>query len=268
MREAPQYEPSAGSARASSIVKSADRALAILEYLAEVSSASFSSVARDLALPLSSTHQLLATMSRRGFVEYVDAHKSYRLGATVWTLARGYRGAGQIAELASPLMDALVTATGETVQLAVLEGRYNVYLAVAESPHPMRLASSVGARLPAHATGLGKTLLAGLGDDEVIRRLGEGPLERFTEATITDTVTLLKELRRVRERGFGEDNGEYAVGCRCIAVPVRDGGGTVVAAMSVTVPTPRFSTSLERRIRTELPATAAALEREVSGWSA
>lgn len=248
-------------------VKSADRALALLEYLAEVKRASFSEISRDLGLPYSSTHQLLGTVADRAFIEYVELTKTYRLGAKVWTVGREYHGVGEIAQAAKPLMDALVASTRETVQLAALDGRHNVYLAVSESPHPMRLASSVGARLPAHATGLGKTLLAALGDEDVLRRLGTHELERFTEFTITNRPVLLGELRRVRQRGFGEDNGEYAVGCRCVAVPVRDAQGTAVAAMSVTVPTPRLSDRLMALIRVELAATVTELESVLKATS-
>lgn len=257
-----------GSAHHRTSVKSADRALALLEYLAEVKRASFTAISRDLDLPYSSAHQLLGTVARRGFIEYVERDKTYRLGPRAWMVARAYHGVSEIARTAIPLMEALVGATGETVQLATLDGRHNVYLAVAESPHPMRLSSSVGARLPAHATGLGKTLLAALGDDEVARRIGTDTLERYTEHTITDRAVLLGELRRVRQRGFGEDNGEYAIGCRCIAMPVRDATGVVVAALSVTVPTPRLSDQLVSRIRAELISTVTALERTLGSPAA
>ena len=169
-----------------------------------------------------------------------------------------------VVSLAQPLMDELTAVTTETVQLARLEGLDNVYLAISESPHPMKLVSSVGKRLPAHATGLGKVLLASLDDDELDRRLSGVTLARFTERTITDRKVLLAELKRVRSRGFGYDNEEYVIGCRCVAAPVRDGADRVIAAMSVSVPTPRFNQEVAQHIRTALKETVKHLENRMS----
>ena len=122
----------------------------------------------------------------RGFIELDPSTRLFRLGFRLWEVAQSYAMTDDLVSLAQPLMDQLTTTTTETVQLARLEGLDNVYLAISESPHPMKLVSSVGKRLPAHATGLGKALLAGLDDDELARRLSGVTLARFTERTITD----------------------------------------------------------------------------------
>jgi DNA-binding IclR family transcriptional regulator len=249
------------SARA---VKSADRVLAVLEYLAKEGEASFGAIVKDLALPLSSAHQLLQTIMWRGFIELDPSTRLFRLGFRLWEVAQSYAMTDDLVSLAQPLMDQLTTTTTETVQLARLEGLDNVYLAISESPHPMKLVSSVGKRLPAHATGLGKALLAGLDDDELDRRLSGVTLASFTERTITDQKILLAELKRVRSRGFGYDNEEYVVGCRCVAAPVRNTNGRVIAAMSVSVPTPRFNQEVARQIRTALKETVKNLENRMS----
>ena len=241
-------------------VKSAERVLAILEYLATSREATFSSIARDLALPNSSAHELLRTMARRRFIELDPLNRRYCLGIRVWEIAQGYTAASNLVVLARPLMQELTARTLETVQLACLDGLENVYLAISESPHPMKLVSKSGGRLPAHATGLGKVLLASLAEDELVRRLDGVDLARFTERTIVDVNTLRLELGRIRARGFGEDNEEYVVGCRCIAMPIRGPELGVVAAMSVSVPTPRFNQSVARWIREALAKTVAELE--------
>jgi DNA-binding IclR family transcriptional regulator len=245
-------------------VKSADRVLAILEYLAKEGQASFGAIVRDLGLPLSSAHQLLQTILSRGFIELDQSTRLFRLGFRLWEVAQSYAMTDDVVSLAQPLMDELTAVTTETVQLARLEGLDNVYLAISESPHPIKLVSSVGKRLPAHATGLGKVLLAGLDDDELDRRLSGVTLARFTERTITDRKVLLGELKRVRSRGFGYDNEEYVIGCRCVAAPVRDAADRVVAAMSVSVPTPRFNQEVAQRIRTALKETVKHLENRMS----
>ena len=146
--------------RPSGAVKSADRVLTLLEYLAEVKHAPFAAIVRDLGLPNSSCHQLLQTVTARGFIEFDEATRTFRLGSRLWEVAQSYTMAEDLAAIAQPLMDDLRDHTTETVQLARLDGLENVYLAISESPHPMKLVSAVGSRLSAHATGLGKVLLA------------------------------------------------------------------------------------------------------------
>jgi DNA-binding IclR family transcriptional regulator len=260
--------PAAGSS--SSGVKSAERVLAILEYLATNREATFASIARDLALPNSSAHELLRTMARRRFIEVDPLTRRFCLGIRTWEIAQGYTAASNLVVLARPLMQELTARTLETVQLACLDGLENVYLAISESPHPMKLVSKPGGRLPAHATGLGKVLLASLAEDELARRIHGVELARFTERTIVDIDALRGELGRIRARGFGEDNEEYVVGCRCIAMPIRGPETDVVAAMSVSVPTPRFNQSVARWIRDALSKAVLELESRLDddrhGW--
>jgi DNA-binding IclR family transcriptional regulator len=251
--------------RSTRAVKSADRVLAILEYLATEGKAPFGAIVRDLGLPLSSAHQLLQTILWRGFIELDESTRLFKLGFRLWEVAQSYAMTDDLVSLAQPLMDELTSITTETVQLARLEGIDNVYLAISESPHPMKLVSSVGKRLPAHATGLGKVLLASLDAEELDRRLSGVTLARFTERTITDRAALLGELKRVRAKGFGYDNEEYVIGCRCVAAPVRDAIGHVVAAMSVSVPTPRFNQEVAQHTRTALKDTVRRLEARMSG---
>lgn len=241
-------------------VKSADRVLTVFEYLAEHQGASFAAIARDLGLPNSSAHQLLQTIRQRGFIDFNEATRQFQLGFRLWEVAQAYATAHDLAEVAQPLMEELTNVTSETVQLATLDGLENVYLAISESPHPMKLVSALGKRLPAHTTGLGKVLLAELPEDVLAQLLDGAELERFTPNTITDRDDLHAELRRIRERGYGEDREEYVIGCRCIAKPVRDANGRTVAALSVSVPTPRFNQKVAKQIRTALTETINKLE--------
>ncbi len=252
-----------GSPVGAGAVKSADRVLTLLEYLADVKSASFGAIVNDLELPNSSAHQLLQTVLHRGFIAFEESTRSFRLGFRLWEIAQSYAMDGDLATLAQPLMDELTATTMETVQLAKLDGLQNVYLAISESPHPMKLVSAVGMRLASHATGLGKVLLGGLDDDELKRRLGGVELEKYTDRTITDPQRLLTEIRRIRNRGYGEDNEEYVRGCRCVAMPVRDSRGDVVAALSVSVPTPRYNQKVARDVREALRGTVSRLEQRL-----
>jgi DNA-binding IclR family transcriptional regulator len=244
-------------------VKSADRVLTLLEYLADVKTASFGAIVNDLKLPNSSAHQLLQTVLHRGFIEFEESTRSFRLGFRLWEVAQSYAIEEDLVTLAQPLMDELTATTTETVQLAKLDGLENVYLAISESPHPMKLVSAVGMRLSSHATGLGKVLLGGLSDAELERRLEGVQLEKYTDSTITDHQRLIAEVRRARARGYGEDNGEYVLGCRCVAMPVHDSRGDVVAALSVSVPSPRYNQKVARDVRNALRDTVSRLEKRL-----
>lgn len=223
-------------------VKSAGRALSILELLTKQErQLTFGEIADSLGYPRSSLHGLLRTMTDRGWIELDPATRRYSLGIRTWEAGSTYLRAVGLAERARPYMERVRDALQETVQLAVLDGRYNVYVAKAEGSQRLVLASEIGRRLEAHATGLGKVLLAGLTAEELRERLGDEKLERFTESTITEPDQLAAELARIREQGYGEDREEYTIGVRCVAAPVHDHHGRVVAAMSVSFATVRFN---------------------------
>lgn len=240
-------------------VKSADRALAVVEFVAAKGSASFTEILAGLGLPRSSAHGLLNTLATAGWLDHNPASKQYSLGLRAWQVGQMYTGHQELANVAKPVMDSLAEALGETVQLARLDGVENVYIAISQSSRGMRLGSSVGMRLLAHATGIGKALLSTLEADESARRLNSVALPRLTDKTVTD-VNALEELVAVaKERGYALDDEEYLDGCRCVAVPLTsDAGGGMNAALSVTMPTARTDGQWPGSILR--PLTAAAQE--------
>lgn len=221
-------------------VKSADRALAILDLVGQRGSLKFAELISLLGLPRSSAHGLVQTLLARGWLEQRAASRELCLGLRVWELGQHYAGHHDLLSAARPVMDAVALEVGETVQLARLDGLENVYIAISDSPQPMRLASTVGLRLPSHATGIGKALLSQLDTEEVRRRLAGTRLETFTAHTISDPEELVSVIERVRIDGYAEDNEEYQLGCRCVAVPLRlptlTGGAPMVTALSITAP--------------------------------
>lgn len=220
-------------------VKSASRALDLVDFVAERGSVTFQDVV-DFGLPKSSAHGLLATLVESGWLEHSSRTRRYRLGLHAWQVGHAYDGHRILQEASQEVMDDLVARVGETVQLARLEGIENVYIAIRLSPKPMRMASSVGMRLHAHATGIGKALLSTLDPEEARRRLESVALPRLTRNTVTDVDELMQVIRRGSELGFAVDDEEFIEGCRCVAVPVATEAETgVCAAMSITMPTSR-----------------------------
>lgn len=241
-------------------VKSADRALAILELMTRREQPlTFSEIAQALHYPRSSLHGLLQTLVERGWADFDEAGHTFTVGIRALEAGNVYTRCLGLVDRALPLMEGVRNAVDETVQLAVLDGLHNVYIAKVDGRQTLTLASEVGRRLPAYATGVGKVLLAGLGQPELEKRLDTAKLKAVTSNTITDKQRLLSHLAEVRRRGFGVDNEEYTIGIRCIAVPVYDYGRRTVAAMSVSVPAIRFTPTHRQQAHGLLADAAARL---------
>lgn len=164
-----------------------------------------------------------------------------------------------LAPLARPLMESLATEVGEAVHLAVLDpdpgAVHNVVVVDrVDSPHVLGVTPQVGFGSSAHCSGVGKVLLAWSPPEVVERLLRTRGLRRFTPNTIVDEGTLLAELARIRERGYAIDNEEMEVGLYCVAAPVRDARGHLVAALSISGPTARLSNRRENLARAVMRA--------------
>lgn len=247
-------------ARQSETIQSVDRAVAILERLAECGgSASLSDVARDLNLNRSTVHGLLSTMRHRDIVAQ-DADGHYALGIKLFELGTVAVSRLDLRTVAGPLLQQLVDEFQETVHLVVGDGLDVVYIDKRESQRSMRIVSQVGHRLPAYCSAVGKAMLAHKSPEELEELLAGEELEPLTRNTITDKEQLKEHLRKIRERGYALDDEEIFEGLRCVAAPIRDHTGQVVAALSVAGPSVRLRPT---RINDIVPAVIEA-GREVS----
>lgn len=228
-------------------VKSAYRALDVLEALA-AGPATLSALSRLLGIPKSSLHGLMRTLTDRGWVTATPDGGRFRLGLRALQVGTRFVDEDELVAHVAPSLDRLAAATGETVQQARLDGDRIVYLAKRDTPHPVRIISSIGTRLPAHATALGKALLAARDDDEV-RDLLRPPLSSLTASTLVDVDEVLADLARIRDRGWSHDDGEAADGLRCFAVVVpADRRDSPTDAVSVSVPAFRLDEQHEQRV--------------------
>jgi IclR family transcriptional regulator, KDG regulon repressor len=206
-----------------------------------------SELARRLGLATSTVHRMLATLAAERLLERTPA--GYRLGLAVFDLGASAAPRLDLHEAALPVMATLRASTGETVQLAVLDGCESVYVDRLESPHTVRIFARVGTRLPAPTTSTGKVLLAGLPPDELDARLRAWTPRRVTPYTIVDEPTLRARLREVAARGWAENREESRVGVVSVGAPVRAEDTTVIAALSVAAPADRAGPASMRRIR-------------------
>jgi DNA-binding IclR family transcriptional regulator len=216
-----------------------NRAFAILGLLRSAGPLSVREAAAGLGLPRSSVHELMHTLAALGAIAPAEGTNGrFTLGLLLHELGSAYLSQVDVAREGMQAAEAVAAACGETVHLATLDGVEVVYLAKVDSIHAVRMVSAVGRRLPAHCTGVGKALLSGLPDEEVVRRYG-GPDARLPSMTARSIVTvaaLVETLAEVRQVGYSIDDCESNRDVRCVAAPVRDHRGGTVAAMSISVP--------------------------------
>ena len=241
-------------------VQAVSRALAILEAMAGEGALGLTELARKVGLKTTTAHRLLATLAARGFAEQEPATLHYRLGPKAFEIGTAALAAMDIRATARPFLKELVERLNETTNLAILDNGQIVYIDQVESTNIVivKMFARVGSRGPAHCTGSGKVLLAGLADEELAPLLRKMNLERFTASTITDPQQLLAELRRIRAQGYALDVGERDEEVRCVAAPIRNFEGRVVAAVSVSGPAARMPEELlvDRFVPVVVEATA------------
>jgi DNA-binding IclR family transcriptional regulator len=215
----------------------------ILELFLDRATLTAPEIAERLGLPRTTVHELVNTLLDRSFLAALEGSPiRYRLGMRLFQLGNRFAEQLDLAREAQAVAAKVAAACDETVHVAVLDGTYVVYIAKADSTHPVRMVSAVGRRLPAHCTAIGKVLLAALGDPTVDALYPPGQaLPAMTARSIASPGRLRTILAEVRSEGVAFDDCESNEAVRCVAAPVRDHTGTVVAAMSISVPIVRWT---------------------------
>ena len=223
------------------IIQALDRGLVVLEALAaEPSDAPLSHLASQFPWDKSTTRRLLTTLIRRGLVEQDGESHRYRLGLGILKLSSALHRRLDIRERSRSLLRELTDQTRETSHLGILHGDEVVVVEQAETAERIRTITYVGMRMPIHCTALGKALLAFVPDSELRLQLGDSGLRKYTDATITDPNRLEQDLAEIRRRGYAYESGEFDPGMSCLASPVRDSEGHVVAVVGVSGPSNRI----------------------------
>lgn len=231
-----------GNGRLPHIIQALDRGLMILEALGdEEKDASLSRLAALFPWDKSTTHRLLATLRRRGYVEQDPETGRYRLGLVLLKLSGALNQRLDIRRSAAVLVEELALASRETAHLAVYDRGEVVILVQTDSPEKVRIHTYAGMRLPAHCSSLGKVLLAGMADEDLVQWVKVAGLRRYTEQTLTELKELKTHLVQVRDQGYGLDDQEYEAGIRCLASPVKNSEGQVVAAVGISGPSHRLA---------------------------
>ncbi|OZM80952.1 IclR family transcriptional regulator C-terminal domain-containing protein [Pseudonocardia sp. MH-G8] len=250
-----------GPAPRSEHVRSLDRGLAVIRaFDAEHAEQSLSDVARRTGLTRAAARRFLLTLAELGYVR-TDG-KLFALTPRVLELGYAYLSSLSLPEIASPHLEALVREVQESASVSVLDGADIVYVARVPTSRIMTVAITIGTRLPAFATSMGRVLLAALPADEREWRLAALAAPQLTELTITDPEALGRELDAVREAGYCVVDQELELGLRSISVPVRGRTGEVVAAANVS--TRAGSRDVVRDVLPALQACAAAIGTDLA----
>lgn len=249
-------------------VKSAARVLDLMELLVgHRDGLTLSEICDVQRWPKSSTLALVRTLRDREFLADGRRERSYRLGPRLVQLGFAYLSGIDLVRDGQEVVREVSRRCDETVHLATLVGRNVIYVAKEEGTGQVRMVSAIGKTVPAHGTGVGKMLLSALSSEEFDRLIpSDLRLEQLTETTFADREALLAELAATRERGYALDDGESTVGLRCVAAPVYDATGHMVAAMSVSVPSPRMTDERLNELRELILDGAAELSQRL-GWA-
>ncbi len=224
-------------------VQSVERALSVLVAVAKSAEpVPLGQLTEMLGIDPSSVFRLANTLKRRGFLANPNGRKHYVLGPTIWRLSREYDWSRMLISICREPVKALANQTGETAHLAVREGRQVFFIDHhASGKQGVIVPGQTGKLLPLHCTAHGKALLADFGRAELKALYGTTPLEAYTARTSVSVPALARACARVRVAGYAIDVSEYLDEVSCVAAPLRDRSGMVIASIGVSAPAVRLS---------------------------
>jgi IclR family acetate operon transcriptional repressor len=241
---------------AQNTVKSLDRAMAVFEHLSTTSGTTLSELAADTDQSPATTYRILVTLEARGLVEFDPGPQLWHIGPRAFLIGTRYLRRTSLVERARPVLRRLMERTGETANLGIAREGHVLFVSQVETHASIRAFFPPGTLSPMHASGIGKALLAQMSPEARTRALSAAGLERFTERTLTDRDAIEADMALTRQRGYAIDDEEKTEGMRCIAAPVLDLHGEVVAGISVSGPA--------SRVRDDEIATLAAAVRDAA----
>ncbi|CAM4237944.1 IclR family transcriptional regulator [Paenibacillus alkaliterrae] len=229
-------------------VPAIDRANAVLTKIASnPSSLKLMELSAQTGINKSTMFSLLQTLEALEWVKR-DQGDTYSLGAAFAFFGNAYFASFDLVKQFLSLAAEYVERIGETLQIARLERGEIIYLAKKEAPSPVRLLSEPGMRMPAYATAMGKMLLSALSDNDIADLYGNAPFQAYTANTLSTVEALTDHLKTVRASGFAVDSEEIVPGFVCVAAPIYDRAGNIIAATSFSMPAHHWEEKREAAI--------------------
>ena len=247
-------------------VQSLTRGLSILECLAKAEGGlTLTDVGQRVQLPPSTVHRLLATLEKMGYVYQAGELGRWYVGLQAFTVGSSFLSSRDFIAQSHPFMRRLMDQSGETVNLAILDGTEAVFVDQVQCREMMRTIVKLGSRAPLHASGVGKAMFASLPDDQIDAILKVRGLPRITGNTITTPETMWASVRVIRQRGWSFDDEEHALGTRCVAAPIYDEHAETLGAISLAGPSSRLPDERIRQLGPLVAHTAEELTHRFGG---
>lgn len=246
-------------------IKSLDRAMEVFEFLSEAQGKTLSGLATDLGQSPATVYRILVTLEGRGLVEFDQADQVWHIGPRAFVIGARFLKRTSLVERARPFLRHLMDETGETANLGIEQNGHVLFVSQVETNASIRAFFPPGTLSRLHASGIGKALMSQMDAVRLDNMLSRGPLERFTQNTLTDRDSLLADLAETRARGYALDGEERNLGMRCIAVPVFDMNSEAIAGISVSGPTSRIGLDAIENLSVAVVAAARELTSAIGG---
>ncbi|TMH59664.1 MAG: winged helix-turn-helix transcriptional regulator [Betaproteobacteria bacterium] len=247
-------------------VQSLTRGFSILEALAKSGGGlTLTELAQRVQLPPSTTHRLLSTLEKMGYVYQAGDLGLWYIGLQAFTVGTTFLANRDFVAQSHASMHRLMEQAGETANLAILDGTEAVFIAQVQCHEMMRTLVKLGSRVPLHASGVGKALFAALPDEQIDAILKVRGLPRITENTIVVPETMWAALRVIRQRGYSFDDEEHARSTRCVGAAVYDEHAEPLGAISIAGPSARLADERIRQLGPIVAHIAEELTRHLGG---
>ena len=258
--------PSRPASEKTAQVQSLTRGLSILECLAgSEGGLTLTDIGHRVALPPSTTHRLLATLEKMGYVYQAGDLGLWYIGLQAFTVGTSFLANRDFVAQSHPYMRRLMEQSGETANLGIIDGTEAVFIDQVQCREMMRTIVKLGSRVPLHASGVGKAIFAALPDDQIDAILKVKGLPRITANTITSPETMWASVRVIRQRGWSFDDEEHALGTRCVAAPIYDEHADVLGAISLAGPSSRLPDERIKQLGPIVAHTAEELTHRLGG---
>lgn len=246
-------------------VQSLERAISIMEVVAEGEGLSLTEVAEATGLPASTAYRILVTFQGHGMAEFDEVRQLWHVGVTTFRMGASFIRRRKLAEHGRGVMRRLQVATGETANLAVADADGVVFVSQVETHQPIRAFFRPGTRGDYHSSGIGKAILAFTDEKSVREIMARNGLASYTAHTHHDVNTLLADLENIRVRGWSVDDEERNLGMRCVAAPVFNEYGEPIAGISVSGPSVRVTPAIDAHFGALVFEAAAEITAQFGG---
>lgn len=245
------------------LLTSTQKALGILEILCEEGEKGVSELVKRVSLGKSNVHRLLATLNHLGYVEQDPATSKYFPSLKIYELGNAVINRTGLLPIVHAYLEELGKQFHETNNLAVLDRGEIIYIDKVESPESLRMDIKIGGRVPAYCTALGKVLLAYLGEPEIKKLMKSQKFIPRTKKTVTSLEELKRNFQQIQTQGYAIDDEELYEGVRCIAAPIRNYSGKVIAAISIAGPSVRMNHDKLVQLREPILNTAKEISKKL-----